>query len=132
VDDVKLTRTNYLSTGIFSTMVAGQLKFYCASHAYPNNAGSYIPKVGKGTYRCTRYWSPKHACDVFLINDVPNCEMIEFHILNFPQTESEGCEGIGLGIDLDAPVPMITQSREAFEKFMSIFEGVNEFTLVVA
>lgn len=134
--NANLTRIHYLSSGIFSVLEIGGVKFYCASHAYLNNLGVYCPKVPCGIYLCQRHPPEKLPYETFEIMEVPEFQNeqvtgILFHILNWPQTESEGCEGVGSSIDLDAPKPMITKSEESFKKFMDLLSGYASFQLTV-
>lgn len=136
----QMFRMHRLSSGIFGKLVVLDIPFYTAEHSYSigddTGAEIYIPKVPEGIYKCKRYFSPKHNCDVFMLIDVPDftgnkVSNIEIHILNFPQKESSGCIGIGKTLDLDADTPMIGLSKDAFREFMLLFDGENEFTLSI-
>src|SRR5215467_11698852 len=75
------------------------------------NSHKIIPE---GTYKLTKYMSPRNKCEVPLLNDVPGRDMIEMHVANWFH-ELEGC--IAVGLDISAR-PMLTISRGAFDALM--------------
>lgn len=134
--DTKLIRLHSLSSGIFSNMTCGEKNYVTASHAYPTTQQGWEPKVPPGTYTCTRYFSPDHGYDVFVINGVPPFQgqpvsMCEFHIGNFPQRDSIGCELLGAEIVLNSATPMVTESKDMFKSFMQQQDGCESFILTV-
>jgi hypothetical protein len=125
-----LTRINRLSTGIFSQLSINGGNYWVGEHAYKQTDGSWQPIIINGTYKCTRYASPKFGYDVFIINGVPGHDYLEIHIGNNPQVDSIGCCLIGNAISFKRS--MILKSEVAFSEFMHSMDGVDEFDLVVS
>lgn len=133
-----LTRTDFLSTGIFGQLVSddNSLSFFSLERPYPVNHDSQVgavvwePKVPAGVYPCLRgqhkLEGMTHSFETFEVTNVPGHTNILFHRGNF-SSDSSGCILIGLGRDQT----MITHSRDAFQLFMSIQDGINEFQLTV-
>ena len=67
-----------------------------------------------GTYKVTRFFSPKRQYFVGLLHDVPGRSMIEMHIGNFPH-DTDGCILLGMRRINDYE---IAESAVAFESFM--------------
>lgn len=134
---MKLTRTDYLATGIFGLLTDrdNRLIFCTAEHAYPVTSDavtasiSYAPKVPAGTYTCKRRLSPEFGYDLFWITDVPGATWIEIHIGNYPQVDSEGCVLLGLARVGNTE---IVKSRRAFDQFMDSLTGIDSFELEIA
>ena len=80
--------------------------------------------------------SPKFGFEVFEILGVPDfhgkpVSFIEIHKGNY-NADSDGCPMLGLSIKpIDGTTQMISQSAPAFNQFMGLQSGINEFTLVV-
>lgn len=133
---LNLRRTDFLSAGIFGliTDTDGKLTLATAEHSYPDvpeqtsPSTSYHPKIPPGQYSCVRRLSPRFGYDVFWVTQVPNCEWIEIHRGNFPQKDSDGCILLGTAKVNE----MITDSKTAFDTFMSFLGGINTFELVVS
>jgi hypothetical protein len=85
-----------------------------------------VLKIPAGTYTCQRRMSPHFGYEVFELQGVPGHNFIEIHIANW-QTQLDGCIALGL----TASPPMLQASHEAFEKFMALQNGVNEFQLKI-
>lgn len=133
-----LIRKQYRPDGIFGELVSsdGAHFFHTLEHAYKvideTNPGSieYAPKIPEGVHRCVLYNSPKHGVMVPLLDNLEDPHdqdrKFEIHIGNYNE-DSEGCILVGLGIgfrDRLGKVKMLTSSKQAFEKLMSI--GVTE------
>ena len=90
-------------------------------------AGRYLAK--------RRLDSPKHG-EVFELQDVPDATHIQIHAANLPD-ELEGCIAVGSAFGEvqrakdPRPLPGITGSRLAFEKFMGENKDRSEFWLDV-
>ena len=119
------------SKGVFG--IFGQMKgegtplvFSTLEHAFKQSDGSYSPVVPEGTYACVRRSSPKFGFDVFMLKEVPGHNFVEIHVGNFNK-DSDGCILLGL----KSTNISISDSRDAFSKFMALQSGVNEFTLTV-
>ena len=134
-----LTRKDYLSTGIFGEMVSedGLTLFQSLEHGYPivpvdSTETIWTPKVAVGTYSCVRHSPVRLNYTTFMLQNVPdfqgqNVTGILIHVLNF-DAQSEGCIGIGLNRIGNIE---ITQSKDAFDRFMSLQVGIEEFKLVI-
>lgn len=129
--DATLTRIHKLSTGIFSTMTVGDKTFCTGEHAYQAADGSWQPKIPPGVYTCQRRVSPHFGYDLFWVTNVPMCNWIEIHVGNYPQVDSEGCILMGTSFTLNAPVPMVGNSKIAFSEFMGLQSGQDTFQLTV-
>lgn len=99
-------------------------------HAYSNGQGGFQPKIPDGTYTCQRgthiLSGMSNTFETFEIQNVPGHTGILFHWGNY-NNDSEGC--VLLGTDLGTC--MITDSRDAFARFMNLMEGVDTFSLRV-
>lgn len=119
-----LRRTLRNSSGIYGKFLSETFGHLCVT-LERNFDGS--PKIPVGQYRCIRRMSPHFGYEVFMLEDVPGHDHIEIHKANV-QTELDGC--IALGMHYGA-TEGITSSKIAFDKFMSLQEGCNEFYLTV-
>lgn len=126
--NLRLERRLYRADGIFSELKDESLDTiaYTLEHSYNN-----LPKLPNGIYTCTRYMSPKHGYVVFLVNDVPGHDHIEFHIGNYNR-DSIGCILVGRSIAFVDGKKMLTRSKDAFTDFMRMQDGLDTFQLVVA
>lgn len=124
-----LIRQHFRSDGIFGTFHINDLDLFCLEHAFTIN-NQWEPKLPVGEYECTRYLSPHFGYDVFMLQNVPNVTALEIHRGNY-NDDSKACICIGLGLDLNPPIAMITQSQLAFEMFMKELDGINNLQLVV-
>lgn len=127
-----LTRDEFRLYGIFSSMVSEDNKFTFSTleHAF-NKDGVFVPKLSAGVFKCKRYRSPKFGYDVFIIENPPDFQgqpvtYIELHIGCF-NNDSDGC----VLIASRRGTMMVEDSRIAFERFMELQDGVDEFTLTV-
>lgn len=133
--DIKLTRTAYNLYGVLGELrdESDTLICYTLEHAYAEG-DSFVPKLASGTYTCQRgihKLSNLNPFEAFEVMDVPwfqgaPVSGILFHVGNYNK-DSEGCVLLGM----QRGVGCILESREAFEKFMSLQEGVDSFTLTV-
>lgn len=143
--EFRLVRDRHAKDGIFGRLLDKDSNEVAVTleHAYernlatpPSEAGKiYMPKLGKGTYRCERGEhqlanGPKFI--TFEIMGVPGHYGILFHAGNY-NADSSGCVLLGRRI---APMAngdeMITSSKNTFLKFMDLVKDVNEFTLIVS
>lgn len=133
---MKLTRTDYLETGIFGLLdpIDGH-QIFTLEHAYPVvpdssiASTSYSPKVLPGTYLCVRgthQLSNGVPFETFEVI-VPGHTGILFHPGN-TNKDSEGCILLGLSRSGDNA---IAESRPAFALFMLSLAGVNSFNLEI-
>lgn len=123
---ITLTRKHYRSDGIFGEIDTPNNFFFTLEHSYEKK-----PKLLAGEYTCKRYISPHNGYELFKLEHTPEATMIELHIGNYNE-DSEGCILLGLALGNRANGGMmLTSSRQAFIAFMSMFKGIEEFTLVV-
>lgn len=98
-------------------------------HAYGWGINEYNPKVPQGIYVCVRgvhrlaFMEPFQT---FEITQVPDHSGILFHMGN-SQKDSSGCVLLGTEIHEGK----LTESVKAFEKFMKLMDGVDQFNLEV-
>ena len=134
-----LTRKDYLSTGIFGEMVSedGLTVFQTLEHGYSyapvdSTEMSWEPKVAVGTYSCIRHSPVRLNYTTFMLQNVPDFQGksvtgILIHVLNF-DAQSEGC--IGIGLERIGNIEIV-RSKDAFNKFMDLQVGIEEFTLII-
>lgn len=137
--DLKLVRNEFRSDGIFGTLYDQNGHFFCVTleHAYTTSVDSesFAPKIPAGTYTCVRGMHRlehmDHDFETFEITNVPGHNDILFHVGNYNR-DSSGCVLLG-GIINDLSLDhSITSSKDTFDKFMQLQNGVNSFNLVVA
>ena len=78
-----------------------------------------ISSIPAGTYKATKYESPKHG-QVLLLHEVPNRAYIEIHAGNYTR-QIQGCILVGDGIkylDEDS-VPDVTNSRKTLKRLLN-------------
>jgi hypothetical protein len=127
-----LTRTRKCSEGVFGALSRDDGTHFCytGEHAYPVGNG-FEPKIPTGKYLCVRgvhrLEDMIHAFEAFEITGVPGHSGLLFHSGNFPQEDSCGCVLLGNRIDGH----MITNSRNTFNSFMALLNGINQFDLSV-
>lgn len=139
--NLTLTRTDFLSTGIFGELNPDDDSFTLQTleHAYSiapiggSVSTSWAAKVAPGVYTCVRHAPNRLPYDTFMLENVPDFEGqpvtgILIHILNF-DAQSEGCIGVGLGRIGNVE---ITQSKAAFDLLMLKQTGIDQFTLTVS
>lgn len=132
--DLLLTRDPLTSgfKGIFGRMTSqdGQWSAFTLEHAYKQTSGIFSPKIPAGTYLCKRGMHKLNGMtdsfSTFELQNVPNCSGILIHRGNF-NNDSEGCILIGKNLGLIR----IMNSAVAFQEFMVLQEGVEEFNLTI-
>lgn len=134
--DLVLNRKQFREDGIFGELrnQVGDLIAVTLEHAFPA-AGGYAPVIPQGTYDCVRGEHYLHGMTepftTFEVSGVDGHAGLLFHWGNFNR-DSEGC--ILLGDSIRAPDQsawMVTDSRVAFEKFMSSQDGLLFRLLVI-
>lgn len=132
--DLTLKRTDYTEDGVFGHLEetdSGDSVAVTLEHAYysGNGIGSYEPKLPPGEYLCVRgthQLKNGKPFVTFQITGVPNHTGMLFHPGNYNE-DSDGC--VLLGTVMSSA--MISESRVAFTKFMSLQEDVDAFPLTV-
>lgn len=86
--------------------------------------------IPSGQYKAKRHVSPKFG-ETFWVQDVPGRSEILFHKGNIDD-DSHGCILVGEQFNKVKGEDGITASKEGFEEFMRLLEGMDEFTLEIA
>jgi Family of unknown function (DUF5675) len=135
--NLQLKRTDSGPDGIFGELrdVNGTLICVSLEHAYGSLSLDgkdeiWEPKVPPGTYRCVRgthqLQDGKPPFETFMLENVPGHTGILFHKGNV-ESESSGCILLGTMRAGNE----ILNSRVAFNRFMDLQDGIDEFTLGV-
>lgn len=85
-----------------------------------------ISCIPTGLYMVELDFYHRGGYPAYEVKNVLNRGEIKFHIANYPK-DVLGC--IGLGLARKPSVPMILQSRAAYDKFMEYMKGVQQFQL---
>lgn len=142
--NLTLTRKQYRSDGIFSDLLTDEgpvLLAQTLEHAYKfggedgSRGFGFDAKIPKGKFQCIRSLHRLHGMDhdfeTFEVTGIEGHEGLLFHWGNFNK-DSEGCILVGERIvRSEDQTQMITNSRQAFERFMRLQEKVEEFMLTV-
>jgi hypothetical protein len=128
--NLKLVRNRIDSTGTYGQLFSEQGELICLTleHAYLFDHGWY-PKVNDGTYICQRgdhILESGEEIETFEIMNVPNHTGILFHRGN-TENNSSGCVLLGSRLSGNT----LLNSTVAFNKFMALQDGVDQFTLLV-
>lgn len=117
----------YLEKGTRGRLYDGE-SFFC--HTIERSKDDLeFPCIEEGWYIAKRYHSPANKCVVWLLQDVPNRSMIEFHIANYPH-ELRGCIAPGKHTIL-ADEPGVTDSAIAFHEFMTLTAEESEIAFQI-
>jgi hypothetical protein len=93
------------------------------------NNKSDVSCIPIGEYKCKRHTS-EHFGEGFEVLNVPNRSDILFHTGNW-MTDSKGCIILGYGFSTKNNQEALDQSGIAFDRFMKILKGTNEFDLQI-
>lgn len=133
--DLKLVRNAYRADGITSTLYDDEDNIIAVTleHAYLND-GFYDPKIPDGVYQCLRGLHKLHVdsepFESFEVMDVEGHDGLLFHKGNV-NSDSQGCILLGLLLGYVNGQRVLIHSKLAFEKFMELQEGCDEFVLTV-
>ena len=133
--DLALRRTSYAADGILSEVSrtdTSERLFRALEHAYQNDE-AWEPKLPAGTYTCvcgTHALKNGVPFETFEVIGVPGHSGILFHKGNWNR-DSEGCILLGLEFAESTIGEMVTGSGVAFERFMALQTGVDQFQLKV-
>lgn len=135
--NLRLRRTHHIAAGVFGELFdeSGHLVCYTLEHSYESSdlGGHHVAKLPVGTYTCRRGDHRLHSGPIvtFEVMGVPGHKGILFHCGN-AEDDSEGCILVGLEQHTkNGELVSIGKSRAAFEEFMDLEAGVNEFSLTV-
>ena len=130
--DLILTNTDFNADGIFGTLTDsnGSIIAYTLQHAYEQPDSTYAPKLYNGTFICQRgehrLEGMDHDFTTFEITGVEGHTDILFHSGNY-NDDSAGCVLLGS----ERFGNMVTNSRNTFNNFMNLQDGIDQFTLTV-
>lgn len=133
--DLVITRVENREDGIFSEIKNAKMEvlFHTLEHAYEIGT-QWFPKIPNGTFTCVRGPHRLHGMTqdfvTFEITGVDGHVDLLFHWGNW-NADSEGCILLGEGIAQSSKGQMITSSKVAFEAFMKLQEGLDQFQLTV-
>jgi len=133
--DLTLTRFKSDLEGVFSYLKdenGNQIAVTC-EHAYPTADGHWYPKIPPGEYLCqrgTHQLSVGLPFETFEVTKVPNCWGILFHKGNV-DADSEGCILVGTSFGFLSSEEAVLDSHDAFDKFMEVESGCDQFNLKV-
>lgn len=120
-----LQRTEFREDGVFGQLLNGNVQIAVTlEHSYEDG-----PKIPPGFYSCVRgthQLEGGEPFETYEITEVPNHNKILLHCGNWNK-DSAGCVLLGSARSND----MIVGSRAAFNKFMALQDGVQEFCLQV-
>ena len=128
---MKLTRYEYGEDGVFGNLTGDDNTPIAVTleHAYPNDYGGWTSKINDGSYYCLRgnhqLEGMTHTFETFQIVVAGHTDIL-FHQGNYNK-DSEGCVLLGK----ERTGNMIMASALAFEDFMALMDGINNFTLTV-
>lgn len=113
---ILLQRLTMSNSGIFGILlIDGRPYFTTLELPWKDNARN-VSCIPPGVYHATKMYSQKFSKDVYVLNDVPGRDLIEFHIGNTVK-DTNGC--ILLGMQYNYTDYGIVSSRLAFENFMT-------------
>lgn len=129
-----LDRKQYTLYGITGQISdsSGNFLFVTLEHAYQQLDGSFLPKVAPGAYTCVRHPPQRLHYETFMLQNVPPfmgapVDGILIHVGNY-NGDSIGCILLGQALGTG----MIEDSQKAFDAFMELQNGCENFTLIVA
>jgi len=134
--NLTLTRAANRADGVFGRLTDESDKQIAVTleHSYMMGEGGFGAKIPVGEYTCKRSSHRLHGMTsdfiTFQVMDVPNHNNILFHWGNYNQ-DSDGCILLGRNIEPGINCNMITHSRDTWQAFMNLQNGLNEFTLTV-
>lgn len=125
---VEIKRTYEQGCTIGTIIVGGRVFGFTMEPAWLGNMVN-VSCIPEDTYICKRVDSPKHG-ETFEVMNVYGRTNILFHSLNIIE-ETGGCIGIGSEAGYIYEERAILESRKAFDKFMALMTGIDEFKLII-
>ena len=128
---ITLNRFGYLPTHTPGMIIYGEpdVKYFATMEPpwrYNQDNTSCIPE---GHYHARRFTSPKRGV-VWQLDEVPQRENIQIHILNFAR-QTEGCIGLGLRHAIIDGEPAIADSALAVQQFNVLLIAEDEIEIVI-
>ncbi len=132
--NLTLKHTDFLAEGIFGNLYDEQNRQLWATleHSYDSGHGngSYTNKIPPGVYKCVRgqhrLHSMTHTFETFEVTNVPGHTNILIHSGN-KNDDSSGCVLLGT----KRVNGTVVSSKLAFQSFMELQHGIDQFTLTV-
>lgn len=126
---IKIIRVAEFDKQTYGAMIiAGRPRFVTLEEAWLNNQ-QRISCIPTGKYLCTQHDSPKFG-STYLVNDVPNRSHILFHPGNSAM-DTEGCILVGSSYNSSLGATGITNSRDAFLRFLRLLKDIDKFELEI-
>ena len=132
-----LNRKSFRSDGIWGELLDGNgnLIAHSLEHSYGPTEDGWTPKIPEAEYLCVRGEHRLHSMTedftTFEITGVPGHTNLLFHWGNY-DSDSDGCVLLGIGIEMGPACQMLSSSRVAFARFMSVQQGCDHFTLIIS
>jgi hypothetical protein len=136
--DLKIKNKIFEADGVFGLLFDDQGNKLASTlqHAYDSGQGNgtFVPKIPDGEYTCIRgshrLESMNEDFETFEITGVEDHTNLLFHWGNWNK-DSSGCILLGSAMSNVNGVNMILHSRDTFDKFMKMQDGINKFLLTV-
>ena len=133
-----LKRISSSATGTFGVLLEWDQPFALTVEPPWRNNQVNISCIPPGTYRCTRYKSPRFGW-TFLIRDIPGRSLCVFHKGNFGFTllakkiksATKGCVVVGEEFGQLSGFPALLSSRKGFKEFLKRTKTLDEFYLKI-
>lgn len=122
-----LQRLTSDDNGTFGILLINGRPYYTTLEPPWKNNQTNISCIPPGTYNATKMFSKHFQKTLFVLQDVPDRDMIEFHIGN-SIIDTHGCILLGMKFSLNEYA--IVDSRIAFKDFMSQMPS-DRFTLTI-
>lgn len=124
---LQLVRDSQNEIRTFGTLIEGE-PLICQTLELPWRDNAHkLSCIPEGEYLVKLMFSPAHQKDLYWITEVPGRGAIEIHCGN-TVADTQGCVLLGAYRDGDA----IRHSQAAFASFMTLMDGVTEFTLTIS
>jgi len=131
MSDLILRRIDQTAEATFGHLTDSENKQLCVTLELPWKDNAHgVSCIPPGIYPLRRRFSPKHRCEVFEVENVPDRQNIELHIGNFA-SDTEGCVLLGTAFGTFEHEHGITGSRAAFESFMRAMQGIDAATITI-
>jgi hypothetical protein len=124
---VTITRQPSTSLGTFGVLARDGIPLCVTAERPWKNNQHKVSCIPPGTYRCTRFKSPRNG-DCWLLHGVPDRDMIELHAANRP-SQLSGCLAPGRSFSMFEDEPGVTSSKLTMELLFS--ELPRDFDLTI-
>lgn len=124
-----LLRVSETVHGTFGVLLDGDVPFALTLERPWRDNQQDVSSIPLGAYACKRVTSPKFG-ETFEITGVPNRSHVLFHKGNKLE-DTKGCVLIGEKFDVQDGQPVIAESTQGYQEFMSRLKGRDAFNLIV-